>query len=844
MEKQKARFLGERQILLCILLTIIGIGYLLFHNKGYTLVEGNQIEESIAMDSSTQLSHKIVGTGGYLDTITYYVKDAKLLEDSCLKVLLLEDTNEFLDDNCVQEVVLYKEQLEGSRLEISFEPVELEFEKDYFIVLAYADGNEEGYIEVFQTDSKVIAPVYGNNIYYGVSLCYDMTLRNSREMFFLKVLFVYLGLASAYSIAYNKRFLVSVGMVSLVLGIAMTSFSFMGILKYSAYIVELFALAGWIYSILSTVFHKKQATKEENVQFVWDVGTFFFVLLICFWGNIDKNALNGDVIVHWALEVKSLFTYDLLPLHEASNVPLYRYPPLYSLYQYLFMNLNGFWSEDVLYIAKYVYITTIVMSCCCSQRMKTRLEEVFLAISSIALMEIIFGDYVIESAYVDEFLGAALGFALIALYRCYVHKENNKIELFLAMCALGLVKESGVILAGIVILGAIIATILFAKREEKKSIILSLVRLGIYVMIYSCIVWYGYIYIIKNQILSVRAMGILFMATVLINIVLILMRKQLAGRLSAKHKKYIFIGLIMGILVVGIIALIMLGNIGFYKVLGDITGMNKENLWDIGYQFEMIFIHIMKLIFYSYFENNLVDLPFAMIFSIIMFIIYALFYKQNTVRMKLLMFCVSFVSFFYILFLHVVFTFTMANEAMTMPSESRYLGTLVFAVMLLLIHIVNSTQDGRELSMRGYVIGIVVIVLLTNGAGIYRNSIEERNIIYEREEYLKDDAMAVRNHIQPEDKILYISKDKYSEYLIYSYIIDPGKVHRHILADSNYQENLEWLESLIVNYDYVYVRTVPNEYWTQVSFIFNDNTEYADDYSLFKVSEKGIIQVY
>lgn len=844
MEKQKFRFLVKKHILLCILLAIIGIGYLLFHDRGHIVVGGNQSDKSIVADSSTKISHKIVGTGRYIDSITYYVKNNKLSEDSRLKVSLLEGTNEFLDDNCIQEVVLDREQLGGSHLEIQFESVELEFERDYFIVLTYEDAKGEGYIELFQTDNRFIAPAYSNSIYNGESLCYSLLLKNNRALFPLRVLFVYLGLASAYSIAYNKRFMVSVGMVSLILGIAMTSFSFMGILKYSVYIVEVSALAGWIYSILSTVFQKKQTTKEENTQFAWDVGTFICVLLICFLGNIGKNALNGDVVHHWAFEVKSLFTYDLLPFHAESNVRLYRYPPLYSLYQYLFMNFNGFWSEDVLYIAKYVYITTIVMSCCCSRRMKTRLEEVFLAISSIALMEIIFGDYVIESAYVDEFLGAALGLALIAMYKHYVHKENNKIELFLAMCTLGLTKESGLILAGIIILGAIIAVMLYGKREERKSIICSLIRLGIYVLIYSGILWYGYMYIIKSHVLSVSAMGVLFTTAVLVNIVLILVRKQLAGRLSAKHKKYIFIGLITGILVVGIIALIMLGNIGFYRVFGDITGMNKGNLWDIGYQFEMIFIHIMKLIFYSYFENNVVSLPFVMIFSIIMFVIYALFQKQNKVKMKILMFCVSFVSFFYILFLHLVFTFTMANETMTMPSEARYLGTLVFAVMLLFIHIVNSTQDGSGLSMQGYVIGIAAIVLLTNGAGIFRKCIEEKDKIYEREEYLKDDAMVVRNHIQPGNKVLYISKDAYGEFLIYSYIIDPGKVTWSLLADKDYQEEGEWLENNIFNYDYVYVRTVPNEYWKQVGSILGISSEYVGENSLFKVNEKGISQVY
>lgn len=850
MEKQSYRFWGERQVILCILLVIIGIGYLLFHSKEYTVIGGDPIEESITLDSSTQLSHKIVGTGGYLDHITYYVKNNKLLEDSCLKVSLLEGTNEFLNDNCIQEVVLDREQLNGSYLQIEFEPVELEFERDYFIVLDYEDAQDEGYIEFFQTNSKVIAPVYGNNIYYGLSICYDLALKSGREMFLLRVLFVYLGLASAYSIIYNKRFMVSVGMVSLILGIAITAFSFMGILKYSLYIVNILAMAGWIYSILSLVFHKKQATKEENIQFVWDIGTFLVVLLVCFLGNFDKNVLNGDVTTHWGLEVKSLFTYDLLPFHEASNVILYRYPPLYSLYQYLFMNFNGFWSEDVLYIAKYIYITTIVMSCCCSIRMRSRLEEVFLAVSSIALMELVFDEAVIKSAYVDEFLGAILGVALIAMYKHYVQKENNKAELFLAMCALGLTKESGIILAGIIILAAIIATMLFGKREEKRTTIFSLVRLGVYVLIYSSILWYSYIYIIRNQILSVRAMGILLAAAVLINIVLILMRKRLENRLSEKQKKHIFVILIIGLLILGIVALIILENLGFSKIVSNTTGITKEKLWSFltgsgeSFQYQIIFLHGMKLLFYSYFYNNVVELSFVMIFAIIMFIIYLLFHKKNVIRMKMMMFCFSFVSFFYILFLHVVYTFTMAFQAMDIPSEARYLGTWLFAVLLLIIYIVNSTQDGKELSMREYAIGIAMIVILTNGAGLFRNNIVESDKIYKHDEHLMDDAAFVRNHIQPGNKILYISKDVYSEYLIYSYMIDPGKVQWHLLTNSNYQGEKEWLEKEIFNYDYVFVRTVPNEYWEQVRTLFNDSSEYASENSLFKINENEIIQVY
>ena len=181
---------------------------------------------------------------------------------------------------------------------------------------------------------------------------------------------------------------------------------------------------------------------------------------------------------------------------------------------------------------------------------------------------------------------------------------------------------------------------------------------------------------------------------------------------------------------------------------------------------------------------------------------------------------------------------------MTMPSEARYLGTLVFAVMLLFIHIVNSTQDGRELSMQGYVIGIAAIVLLTNGAGTFRNCIEEKDKIYEREEDLKDDAMVVRNHIQSGNKILYISKDAYGEFLIYSYIIDPGKVTWSLLTDNDYQEEREWLVNNIFNYDYVYFRSIPKEYWGQVGSILGVGSEYVGENSLFKVSEKGITQVY
>ena len=56
-------------------------------------------------------------------------------------------------------------------------------------------------------------------------------------------------------------------------------------------------------------------------------------------------------------------------------------------------------------------------------------------------------------------------------------------------------------------------------------------------------------------------MGILLTVAVLINIVLVLVRKQIADRLSSKQKKYVFIALIAGILVLGIITLIILKNI-------------------------------------------------------------------------------------------------------------------------------------------------------------------------------------------------------------------------------------------------------------------------------------------
>jgi hypothetical protein len=550
---------------------------------------------------------------------------------------------------------------------------------------------------------------------------------------------------------------------------------------------------------------------------------WFIILALCIVAGRGKSAIDGDILTQWGLTVKNMYVFGRFPVHEMSNVATYRYPPLYPVFQYFCMSLYGHWSESILYFGKCFMMLSIIISCCSYKRVRGFIGIAALILIGICVPEVFFDSGVSYTLYSDEVLGVILGYALICTYRIVWKNEDIKFELFLAMLSLGLTKESGLIIGSLIVVSVLIVRNCCLMKQDRRftiernmtftsvgAIVLAFVPWQMYLKVYSELVSFGVSAIDKIEDVYLASADNSAIVNMIPNI--------LTSSISEAS------------------------GLNIQKILEYITGKGEA------YRYDIIVIHLKKLLFGEYYEIANMTLPFIICFGIMIFIIYIISKKSN----RQLIFALTLIAIGYVAFLHVVYTFTMTErEAYLIASEERYLGTLLTGVIMLVIYLVVTEVEPIYYKDKGILLysAIVALVLIvsTNCGYSLRNSIMDTENIYNKDDAIRDDAVKLRKYLQEDDSVYILSEvEATAMYMYYNYELLPVKNARYgfptdeSIWEPIYDIGPEQLLNNISKYKYVYLLIKKEGFSEKYGRLFANPEDICNN-SLYSFGNDGLL---
>ncbi len=764
-------------------------------------------DSTVQIDSSLVLAQKILGNDYSLKRFTVYIADMDLKEDSVVKVYLTKGSRNIKESEVLAEYQYSAAELENKKIELVFSGIQLAFNRDYYIIFEYIQPQDKGFIQLVTGSGNSILPLFGNDTNYGITLAYDMESQSRATSFFFvwKLLFVIGGYALAYAMIRRCSLSNTVGIVSLLMVLIVYIFGICDLLKYSYIFCVFLAVMSWGYVCIRVYNSEKDDEIFSQGNMKWELGAWIFSVLLCLICSQGKRVMDSDVVMHWAYATENIYVYDLLPIHANSNLQLYRYPPLYPLFQYIIMKIYGQWSEGILYFAKSFLIISVIWTCCTYKKMKERSSVLLMIVLCIGIPEIFFFPSILHSAYSDEILGVVFGFALVCVYRAMKNENHIGFELFLALTTLGLIKEAGVILLLIIWLSAMAISNKNLLKDHKVLFNNTLNKIGVLAFACSFVLWQIYIKMHQSLITSVSV--------------------------SAAQNS-----------------------------ITTVSGVNNNTIIDFltgkaaSYKYEIISIHLKKLLFGLDFTTQKLPISFVGWVIILCGIIYitACFTGKQGRKYIDSICLIVFSAVLYVAFLHVVYTFTMSErEALMIASEERYLGSFLVGAVLFVIYVLgNEIEPNFNIcygKLKYTLILSGVVMFLSNMCYCFREEIMSKEDIYGECDVIRDDSQKLRRFVCETDTVYYISGGETGgSYMYYNYDLLPARTDRYIFPVNQetwkdiYDLNIDELAQRISGYDYVYIRAVDNTFQEYYGRLFSDPTR-IDTYSLYKVSGEGTL---
>ena len=151
---------------------------------------------------------------------------------------------------------------------------------------------------------------------------------------------------------------------------------------------------------------------------------------------------------HWGIAVKDMFYYDSFAKHSGTTLILPRYLPFAALIEYLFVYMNGSFSEDILFMAYQTFSLSILIILCRPLQKKNGRKLLIPVLITMICIPVIFFYNISNTIMVDSLLAATSAYVLL----CYYGEEMtwfNRMRIILGLIALPLIKDMGLVFAGL-----------------------------------------------------------------------------------------------------------------------------------------------------------------------------------------------------------------------------------------------------------------------------------------------------------------------------------------------------------------------------------------------------------
>lgn len=328
--------------------------------------------------------------------------------------------------------------------------------------------------ECFDKEGKIFFPV-GTN-YGGLTIegqeqnaALDMSVSHLKYSFifwFVASLFPFLSGTLLLMISLKKKLEEVVAVPLLLEGLILYLFGITNHLIVGLNFVYVLALTSFVVSI---VLFNKKPEEERNLSTLCSPGMWIFLVFLLIIIIADKGDWlgNRDELRHWGIAVRDMFYYDAFVNHYNCNIILYRYVPFTAIIEYAFEFMNGYFSEDILFMAFHILLLSTLMPL--TEPIYKNKKLLVPGMVGMICLPIIFCNYVSSTIMPDVYLGALMGYGLILVYK----RERDWfgiLRIFLVLCVLPLVKDMGFVIGGLLAVVWLLDEFYSFLRDKAHSI--------------------------------------------------------------------------------------------------------------------------------------------------------------------------------------------------------------------------------------------------------------------------------------------------------------------------------------------------------------------------------------
>lgn len=247
----------------------------------------------------------------------------------------------------------------------------------------------------------------------------------------------------------------AIGLFTYILGL-------IGLMRFSIYLIYLVLFISIIYLIYSAI------KKKLEIKKILTPGTiiYFIVIFAVTWLVKGTFYTEWDEFSHWGTNLKAMVSYDVLWSNEIFDGVHVVYPPFAGIIEYIICKLNGGFAEDVSYVGISFFVITLMMPFLINLKYNWKdFMKGFFIISGIYILALNFG-YTVTSIYIDFVL------AMLFLTGSFLSFRNegkeDKILLVLISIALPLLKDTGLLFLGIILIQIFFRKVVLKIYDDKR----------------------------------------------------------------------------------------------------------------------------------------------------------------------------------------------------------------------------------------------------------------------------------------------------------------------------------------------------------------------------------------
>lgn len=287
-------------------------------------------------------------------------------------------------------------------------------------------------------------------------------------MGFLLILAIILSFSASLSVIVKKRIEQVIPVAVLVVILIIYVFGLLDNLRLGVEVVLILTAVGLAFLGMTVLKFDKENKLKELRGYILTPGLVIYIGLfaLSIFINKDRILQDYDEFNHWAVIIKNMFMYNSYGTNSESIVAFNEYPPFTAVFQYLFLDINKVYSEDIILMAQNILYFSIIIPITKNIRWNKSIKKTFIILPLMVFVPLFF----YENFYLDILVDAILG--VMFAYTIYVAYDEKDVTFkYVQICTgiimLALTKTSGIGLAVLALIIILIRTILNNKRNKK-----------------------------------------------------------------------------------------------------------------------------------------------------------------------------------------------------------------------------------------------------------------------------------------------------------------------------------------------------------------------------------------